>query len=434
MSVEKEVLDEIYNKYIEESEDNYGIICLNIIIHQCSLEDLQRFAKDHEITLQLEPTSKLDYIKEFAYYYHDLLKKDKELRKEYSNSLNYFGYMFISDKNIKQYVESLDFFAKQELIDAFSDFCADLEISVFGPAKNHEYNLDLYLIRRTPLLRTESVVLRTGAELNEQKYQESLKILKNSAEIGTWLVYVTTPLGVVRVGFERIIEDMENLNAWLYIIQPYHRRILGITKGKKMKDYDTDVRDAYIEKLPSEPIRAPSKVIEISKYSFDEGDSYKPKNFQMFEIQSEETCDRLMDNLAVEPKYRPIFRNFLLINQENGIPIISYSSPLEEIDDVLISGFLTAMDNFVSEVGGATSLEEINYKGFFVQAAYGDLVKVALFLNESADQILKERIDYFIDHFERNYRQQIEKFNKTGNTSVFNNDEIIRDVKRILLI
>jgi hypothetical protein len=227
---------------------------------------------------------------------------------------------------------------------------------------------------------------------------------------------------------------MENLNAWLYIIQPYHRRILGITKGKKMKDYDTDIRDAYIEKLPSEPIRAPSKVIEISKYSFDEGDSYKPKNFQMFEIQSEETCDKLMDNLAVEPKYRPIFRNFLLINQENGIPIISYSSPLEEIDDVLISGFLTAMDNFVSEVGGATSLEEINYKGFFVQAAYGDLVKVAIFLNESADQILKERIDYFIDFFERNYRQQIEKFNKTGNTSVFNNDEIIRDVKRILLI
>ncbi|MGV9172667.1 MAG: hypothetical protein ACOC44_11075 [Promethearchaeia archaeon] len=434
MSVEKQDLEKIYKKYIEESTENFGIICLNLIIHQCTLEDLQKFAEKHQITLHFKPESKWDYFKEFAYHSHIKLKRDRTLRKEYLNSLNYLGYMLIDDEKIRHYVESLDFFAKQELIDAFSDFCADLGISVYGLPEENEYDLDLYLIRRTPLLRTESTIVRTGAELSEEAYERSLEILENAAEIGTWLVYVTTPLGVARIGFDKIIEDMENLNAWLYVIQPYHKRILGITKGGKMKEYDTDIRDSFIERLPSEPIRAPSKVIEISKYQFDEGDSYKTKNFQMFEIVSEEQCDNLMGNVAVEPKYRSIFRNFLLINQENGIPIISYSSPLEEIDDVLISGFLTAMDNFVSEVGGATALEEINYKGFFVQAAYGELVKVALFLNESADQILKERIDYFIKYFERKYREQIKRFNNTGNTSVFNNDRIIRDAKRILLI
>ena len=91
------------------------------------------------------------------------------------------------------------------------------------------------------------------------------------------------------------------------------------------------------------------------------------------------------------------------------------------------------MENFVSELGGPTSLKEINYKGFFVQGENGDMIKMALFLTKPADQILKERFAYFIKHFERQFKEQIENFRASANITYFaNNKEIISMLKEIL--
>jgi len=227
---------------------------------------------------------------------------------------------------------------------------------------------------------------------------------------------------------------MENLNVWLYVVDPLHKKILGITKGKKSKSYEQGLSEAFIQKLPHIPVRAPSQVVKISKYEFNESESYKPKRFHMFELLAKEEYDKIIQIPREKNKYRAIFKNLLIIDKSSGISIISHANETEMMDDVLVAGFLSAMDSFVSEVGGASSLEEIDYKGFFIQASYGEMVKMALFLSEPGDQILKERLSYFVKQFEEKYRQQIEYFKLTGNVTLFNKKEIVSLAKEILEI
>jgi hypothetical protein len=258
--------------------------------------------------------------------------------------------------------------------------------------------------------------------------------MKSSTKISTWTVFVTTPLGAFNIGLFKLIGDMERLNIWLYIVDPLKKRIFGVIKGKKSKDHNQDLRDEYIQKLPREPIRAPSQVVKFSKYDLTDAETYKASKFTLFELLSENEHEKLMKTPISEPRYKKIFRNLLIIEKDSGISVFSYSNEIAVMDDNLISGFLSAIDHFMSEVGGSSSLEEIDYKGFFVQATYGEYVKIAIFLSEPADQIFKERLSYFIKKFEKKYGKQIEEFKLTGNVSVFVNKELISLAKEILEI
>ena len=110
--------------------------------------------------------------------------------------------------------------------------------------------------------------------------------------------------------------------------------------------------------------------------------------------------NKLILKPSIEPKYRNIFRNLIVMMKTTGIPMISYVSKINPIDQFLTSSFLSAMDTFVAELSEIESrMTEINYKGFFVQSIYGNLIKVACFLSEPADQSLKERLVYFTKIF-----------------------------------
>jgi len=104
------------------------------------------------------------------------------------------------------------------------------------------------------------------------------------------------------------------------------------------------------------------------------------------------------------------------------------------MDKELVSGFLSAMDSFVSEIGGTTSMNEINYKGFYIHAVYGEHIKLALFLSRPASQSLKERLAYFLNHFEEHYNDQILNFKEIGNTAIFDKERIIELIKEILSV
>jgi len=52
--------------------------------------------------------------------------------------------------------------------------------------------------------------------------------------------------------------------------------------------------------------------------------------------------------------------------------LLVYDSTGEKAQ-IMFSGFLSAMDEFVKSISGTSSMKEINYKGFFVIAAYGKL-------------------------------------------------------------
>jgi len=429
--------DKIIEHIREEVVDGrIGLICLNCILTKSRVDEITDFIERNNIkTPNKNVFTRLEYLKYICYHFYVIYQNNESIQETYRNPLSYIGKMVCSDKDLRYYLNSLDFIAKHDLIDVFADFCADLSITVYDAREiDDEFDNDLYLVRRTPLLRTELVYVRPGHLLDKRSYEALLKDIDNSNKLATWTVFVTTPAGLNRIGYEKLIRDMEKHNVWLYIIDPLRSSIYGITKGSKNKDYDSDLRDEYFKKLPREPIRAQSRLMEISKYKFEEGDSYKPKYFVEFELLSEVNHHKLVISPEEEPKYKDIFTTLLVMEKKAGIPIISYTKDENKKDDVMVSGFIKAMNDFIGQIGGSSSMKEINYKGFYVQSAYGENIHVALFLKEPSDQSLKERLAYFVEFFEESYAEKIEEFAKKGDTMLFDEYEIIPKAREILSI
>lgn len=426
---------QILNRIRSENEGKFGIICLNCLIVRGRFKEIHDFMERHNVPFpQRDNMSKLELLDHISIHFYEQFEKSKTLRKQFKTPLNYIGSFVINDIKLKDYLTRFDFISKQELINAFGDYCADYGISVYNTKNIGDFSLDLYLIKKKPFLRTESVFVRTGAEMTEESYKNTFYLISEASKVSIWTVFVTTPLGVCNIGLERLISDMERLNTWLYVIDPIHQKVLGIVKGKKSKNHNTEVRDAYISQLPHEPIRTPSQIAKISKYHFKESEAYNPKSYTMFEMFPKEKLVEEEHAIIIKPKYKSCFRDLLIIERVSGLPMFSHSSEDFPMDKELVSGFLSAMDSFVSEIGGSTSMNEISYKGFYVHAAYGKQIKLALFLSEPANQSLKERLFYFLNQFEVHYEDQINKFVETGNSAIFNKEKITEIVKELLSV
>lgn len=427
--------EEILRIIRKDVEGKFGIICLNCLMVRSRFKEIYNFMNSHDIPFpEGESLSKLDLLDYISIFFYKQYQKSPTLKKQFKTPIMYIGNFIINDEKLSDYLKRFDFISKQELIDAFADYCADFGISVYSTDKIKDYNLDLYLIKKKPFLRTEAVFVRTGAELTEENYKNTFYLINEASKLAIWTVFVTTPRGVCNIGYERLKRDMENLNAWMYVIDPIHQKVLGIMKGKKSKVHDTSIRDEFIKKLPHKPVRTPSQIVKISKYHFKESESYNPKNFVMFELFPKEELILKDHAVTVKPKFKETFRNLMIIDKDSGLNIISYSSEERSMEKELISGFLSAMDSFVSEIGGTTSMNEISYKGFYVHAAYGQYIKLALFLSKPAHKNLKERLAYLLNQFEEHYHDQILQFTKTGNTAVFNKDRIVELIKEILSV
>jgi len=419
----------------KESEGKFGIICLNCLIVRSRFKEIFNFMERNEISAPEDDTlTKLELLDYISIELFKRFRQNPDLQKQHKTPLNYIGNTIINDEKLCDYLTRFDFIAKQELIDIFADQSADWGINVYNTSEIKDYSLDLYLIKKKPMLRTEAVFLRTGEEMNDENYEHLFYQISDATKVALWTVFVTTPRGVCNIGFERILNDMQKLRTWFYVVDPIHQKILGIYKGKKSKDYQTQVRDEYIQKLPHEPIRAASRLTNISTYYFKESEAYRPKSYTMYELLPKDILLTEEHSITVKPKFNDIFRSLLIIDPISSVSMISLSSEDYPVDKELISGFLSAMDSFVSEIGGTTAMKEINYKGLYIHAAYGESVKLALFLSKPAHQSLKERLVYFLNHFEKHYRDQINAFKKTANISVFDNQKISSLIKEILSI
>jgi len=427
--------EEILRIIRSDSEGKLGILCLNCLMVRSRFKEIYAFMERHAIPIpEDQKFSKLELLDYISVFFYKQYQKSPTLHKQFKTPIDYIGNFILHDDVLSDYLTRFDFISKQELIDAFADYCADYGISVYNTSDIKDFSLDLYLIKKKPFLRTEAVFVRTGAEMTEENYKNTFYLINEASKVAVWSVFVTTPRGVCNIGYERIKSDMENLNTWLYVIDPIHQKILGILKGKKSKSHETSIRDDFIQKLPHEPIRAPSRLAKISKYKFKESESYNPKNFVMFELFPKETLILEDHAVTVKPLFKDTFRTLMVIDKDSGLNMISHSSEDSPMEQELVSGFLSAMDSFVSEIGGTTSMNEINYKGFYIHAVYGEYVKIALFLSKPAPQSLKERLAYFLNQFEDHYHDQIVQFNKTGNTAVFNKSRIVELVKEIISV
>ena len=201
-------LDEIYNVIANESKDKTGIICINFLIKYSTIEDLKEFIKEFDIQIsEKNELTKLDYLKYICRYFYNIYRSNSQTQAFYSDILSYIGAIILKNERFKNILMMHDFLSKQELINVFSDWCADLGISVYNTSEISDYSLDLYFTKKKPILRTEAVFIRTGEEMNEDNYEKTLTLIENSTKISAWTVLVTTPLGAINIGLFRLIHQ-----------------------------------------------------------------------------------------------------------------------------------------------------------------------------------------------------------------------------------
>lgn len=429
-----QILPEKVIKYIRsKTKQKCGIICLNSLFMNCKFDDISEFVEKYRISVpQQENFTRLEYLKYILAHFVNIYYST-DVQNKWGSPLSYISELILNDQILKPYTRSLDFIAKQDLIDIFADFCADLDMTVYQinhSNGNKDWEFDLYLTQKKPSLRTETAIVRTGAEMDEKSYNTTLKRLKYASKYAIWTALVTTPIGAYRIGLERLIGDMESINAWLYIIDPGRERIFRVTKGKKNESYDENLRNDLINKLPREPIRAASQLVQLSHYYFDEAESYKSSDFGTYEILTEVEHNKLIIKPQEKPRFTKIFQDLMIIDENSGTLMFSYSSRNFK-DQTLTSSFLSAMDTFISQIGGS-SMEEINYKDFYVQAAHGEFTKIVCFLSEPARQSLKERLVYLIRVFEKDYYNEILQFQDSGEIDIFNDEHIRSFIQQVL--
>jgi hypothetical protein len=411
----------IFKKYSKGNQKKFGLICINYLMSSTNQASLLEFASTNKIPfsdIDITNASSEQLTENILSYFENNPDDGDKGGKMW---LNHLGEHLIEIPSIAQHLIQFDFISKSELEGHFADWAADIKINVYETNEDDDYGVDLYLTKKDPTLKTETVFVLTGLEIKEKYNAEYLAKIEKSGEIADWKLFVTTPAGVAKIGLEKIIEDMKRINAWFYIVDPYTERVMGVTKGGKSKIRDDETRNAYIRKLPNQPIRAPSQVVKIATYDFKEKEAYNSKEYQTFCINTEkEGITKQMKN----PEYEKLFENLLIIAKESGLALYTYSSKKSKVDEMMISGFLTALDSFVREMRTGAELHEIDYQNFKINAGMGERLKVIVVTNKSADKAFKERLSYFIKDFEKMYEPNITKFLNTGNRGVFNSQEI----------
>jgi hypothetical protein len=433
-------LSGLVNDIYKKTASKFGVICVNCILHNSSLENMIAFLQKYNINL---PESALNIRSELIYYIYDYFFKqyldDKIIQQMYTDPVDYIGDQLTKDPLFRIGLEKHDFIAKHELIDVFADFCADLGIITFemSPDKEISSGMDLFLTKRVPLLKTESVFVRTGHELENGGYNDELiQNIGKASKKAIWTVFVTSSYGAHVVGLDRLITDMERLNVWLYVVDPLHKNVFGITKGKK-NNIDEGLKALLEAELPAQPIRAPSQLGKISKYNFSERDSYNSKKFTTYKIRKSDIYGMYFDKHESEHKFRDIFRTMLIIDPVSGLSLFSMSNEEKKIDDAIISGFLSAIESFAYEIGtkeDGVEEKQINYQGFVVEIISGETLNVAVLLTKPANQILKERMKHFIHEFELQYTEKIATYRETSNVAVFSEGRIKKLAKDLLSI
>ncbi len=132
-------------------------------------------------------------------------------------------------------------------------------------------------------------------------------------------------------------------------------------------------------------------------------------------------------------------QHVLVIHKDSGTAILSQSMGTEKIDPNLISGFLTAMTSFQSEIS-VKKKDPTGKKGFILDYADfkilledGEFTRTALILEADASDTLKETLVRFIQRYESRYHKELAAWR--GNLKELEGGEnLIEEVFEISLI
>ncbi|HUY00328.1 MAG TPA: hypothetical protein VMV49_12275, partial [Candidatus Deferrimicrobium sp.] len=140
----------------------------------------------------------------------------------------------------------------------------------------------------------------------------------------------------------------------------------------------------------------------------------------------EEKYKNLLFTLGeLERKYsKKILKFMLVIETRSGVTLFQHNFSETSTDPDLISGFLSAVQSFGTELTNEGSdMKKLAYKDFEIEMNIGDYIRVALFLKGQNTKYLVKNLVNFINAFERKYEDSLKQW--MGDVSKFRDGTIL---------
>jgi len=133
-------------------------------------------------------------------------------------------------------------------------------------------------------------------------------------------------------------------------------------------------------------------------------------------------------NRMAKNYFRKILFTLILIHSFTGLSLYTYNFSEKDLDSDLISGFLTAIQNFGMEVSKEkTRMKRISYEAFEIELIDGEFTVAALTTLSIPNQLTSLALQRFLHRFEAKFKSQLKDF--TGNVSQFQSaDELIKEI------
>ncbi len=169
-------------------------------------------------------------------------------------------------------------------------------------------------------------------------------------------------------------------------------------------------------------------IAEINRIGCNQLEVYQ-QSFPEKKIQIDNLCTLTEKEDQFVQKLKHIYgtnilQYLMVINKNAGLAIYQYDfSAGSNVDADLISGFLTAIQDFGMEIsrGEDSAMKKLAYKNFQIELEDGKLVKLALILQGQPIDYLTKKSKGFIKEFEEEYQDHLVDF--TGNIQVFRTAE-----------
>ena len=122
-------------------------------------------------------------------------------------------------------------------------------------------------------------------------------------------------------------------------------------------------------------------------------------------------------------------RHFIAVYLNRGTCVFYHPFTESRIQADLISGFISAITSVYGEIKGngvQGTLEEIHYHGLILNSYSGKYVIGMLILEGELTPLLKDRLQYFVERFEDQYRDELSDWN--GQTECFDPEWIVSNL------
>ncbi|MFX0139177.1 MAG: hypothetical protein ACFFDN_36380, partial [Candidatus Hodarchaeota archaeon] len=158
------------------------------------------------------------------------------------------------------------------------------------------------------------------------------------------------------------------------------------------------------------------KIIQANSKTYQETFTDQEISFKKIDEQIQQLILKVNE---IEEQYSiNILKYLMVINQASGLTMFNHNFGGFEFDTDLISGFLTAIQSFGTEITkGATPVKKLAYKDFEIVMEDGNHVRAAIVLLGPVTSFLSTKLLKFISIFESNYEKDIKDW--TGNITLF---------------